>query len=463
MTTTRAPLLLAIVAGTCFASATTGRAQSELELTSPRSIVLTSFQPAETESVVSTSGETLLEAWTAALTVDPELEASRWQSSAAQRGLYAARAERLPSVTARTSYTVVDNSLTFNAPVATMPPSVASVEVNQREFFLGGVRVRQPLYTFGRITSAIDAAGAEVTAAVSNEDRTELDVKLQVADSYIGVLKAQRLLEVAEAGVTSLQSHERDVSNRVNEGVGIRANLLAVQVALANARQFRLQMNNLLTVAQAAYNRALQRPLAAPVQIRDLSQPTEQYELDLVIQQALGRRPEIAFLSAKVRALRSQADSVNAARYPQIMLNGGVAFIENRLLANEAFNDATVLAEWNFWDSGRKRNRRVQLEQSAEAMLRKRSNVESLIALQVKQAWHNLDSAQAQVAVNRQALESADENLRVSRNRYQQGVGTNTEVLDAQTLRTRSYSNFYSSLYEAVLAEMQLLRAIGTL
>ena len=42
-------------------------------------------------------------------------------------------------------------------------------------------------------------------------------------------------------------------------------------------------------------------------------------------------------------------------------------------------------------------------------------------------------------------------------------MGTNTEVLDAQTLRTRSYSNFYSSLYEAVLAEMQLLRAIGTL
>jgi DNA-binding response OmpR family regulator len=50
-------------------------------------------------------------------------------------------------------------------------------------------------------------------------------------------------------------------------------------------------MQNLLTVAEAAYNRALQRPLETSVQIRDLSQPTEDYELDLAIQQALAQRP----------------------------------------------------------------------------------------------------------------------------------------------------------------------------
>jgi len=290
-----------------------------------------------------------------------------------------------------------------------------------------------------------------------------LDIKLQVAAAYVGVLRAQRLLEVARDGTTSLEAHEQQVKNQVDQGVGIRANLLAVQVALANARQFRLRMQNLLVVAEAAYNRALQRPLDTPVQIQDLSEPTQQYELELAIQQALGQRPEIGLLSAKVRALRSLADSVRAGKHPQIVLDGGFSFIENRTLDNEAYNNIAVMAEWNFWDSGRKRNRTAQLEQSAEALLRKRSNVESLIALQVKQGWHNLDSAQQQVRVNRESLQSADENLRVSRNRYQQGAGTNTEVLDAQTLRTGAYSNYYSSLYESVLAEKQLLRAIGTL
>lgn len=435
------------------------RAQDEPERLAP---------PVSDATPISIDGETLPNAWANALSVDPELESSRWQSSSAQRGLYAARAERLLSVSVRGSYSVFDNPLTINAPVPPIPVflpggATASVTVNQREFFTGGVRATQALYTFGRISSAIDAAGAEVTAAVADEERTELDVKLQVAAAYVGVLKTQRLLEVANESVASLEEHERVVNNQVEQGVGIRANLLAVQVALANVRQFRLQMQNLLIVAEAAYNRALQRPLDTPVRIQDLSQPAQQYDLQLSIQQAMGQRPEIGFLSAKVRALRSLADSVQAGSLPQVVASGGFSYIENRFLDNEAFNDVGILAEWNFWDSGRKRHRSAQLEQSAEALLRKRSNVESLITLQVKKAWHDLDSAQQQVEVNQTAQESADENLRVSRNRYQQGVGTNTEVLDAQTLRTQVYSNYYSSLYESVLAEMQLLRAVGTL
>ena len=90
-------------------------------------------------------------------------------------------------------------------------------------------------------------------------------------------------------------------------------------------------------------------------------------------------------------------------------------------------------------------------------------NVESVIALQVKTAWHELDSAKQQVVVNQSTLESADENLRVTRDRYEEGEGTNTEVLDAQTLRTQSYSNYYRSIYDSILAEQNLLRAIGTL
>jgi outer membrane protein len=443
----------------------TAQAQIDGELIAPPRNGLAHRAPNQT--VIADTGESLQDAWANALRLDPDLEASRWQSSAAQRGLYAARAERLPSVSARASYSVYDNPLTLNAPIPStglIPPGTfASVTANQREFFLGGVRATQPLYTFGRINSAIDAAGAEVTAAVADEERTELDVKLQVAAAYIGILQAQQLLEVANSGVTTLQEHTRVVKNQVDQGAGIRANLLAVQVALANARQSQLQMRNMSIVSQAAYNRTLQRPLDSPVQIADLPRPTQEYELRLAMQQAMRQRPEIAFLSAKVSGLRSLANSSRASTKPQIQLEGGFRFIENRFLDNEAYNDVSVMAEWNFWDSGRKRNRAAQLEQSAEALLRKRSNAESLIMLQVKKAWHDLDSAQQQVEVNQQALSSADENLRVSQNRYQQGAGTNTEVLDAQTLRTQAYSNYYRSLYDSVLAEMQLLRSIGAL
>ncbi len=409
----------------------------------------------------SAFAENLSEAWSVALSVDQSVEASRWQSSAAQRGLYAARAARFPELTAKLSYNVYDNPITYVAPVLLPTGNLAQFDITQREAFLADVTASQPLYTGGRIRSAIDAAGAQVTAAVSNEEKTTLDVMLDVATSYTNVLHAQRHVEVTEQAVESLTSHAREVKNRVDQGVGIRNDLLASQVALSNAQQQNLQADATFDIAKAAYNRALQRPLDTEVAIEDLREPLGSYDVEQLTHQALARRPEIAELNAHVRALRSQADVVRASYKPQIAVEGGFQFIENRFLDNEAFNRVALMGEWNVFDMGRKRHSAVKLDQSAEAVLRQRNDVETKIALQVRDAWRRLETARERVSVSRATIESAEENLRVARNRYSQGVGTNTVVLDAETLRTQAYSNYYSSVYSAVQALMQLGRAVG--
>ena len=144
--------------------------------------------------VGTTRAESLQEAWSVGVTADQALEASRWASSAAQRGLYAAQAERLPSVDANAMYYAMDNPVGLQ----TTLPVLGSMTLNavQREGLVAGAHVSQPLYTFGRIQSGIDAAGAEVTAAVSEETKSELDVLLRVATTYTSVLAAQRDVEV---------------------------------------------------------------------------------------------------------------------------------------------------------------------------------------------------------------------------------------------------------------------------
>ena len=61
------------------------------------------------------------------------------------------------------------------------------------------------------------------------------------------------------------------------------------------------------------------------------------------------------------------------------------------------------------------------------------------------------------------AVSQSDENLRVVRDRYRNGEGTNTEVLDAEALRALSRSNFDTARYDAALAELRLARAVGSL
>lgn len=63
----------------------------------------------------------------------------------------------------------------------------------------------------------------------------------------------------------------------------------------------------------------------------------------------------------------------------------------------------------------------------------------------------------------RETLGQADENLQVTRNRYQDGIGTNTKVLDAESMRMVSYARYHTALHDGGLAVVRLRYAVGDL
>jgi len=122
-----------------------------------------------------------------------------------------------------------------------------------------------------------------------------------------------------------------------------------------------------------------------------------------------------------------------------------------------------VGVQWNPVDFGRVRNQARELDEKSQALIRLRRDAESMIALEVRQKWIDLQTARERVVVARKTTAQADENLRVARDRYQHQAGTNTEVLDAETLRVQAYTNLYNSTYQSVLAALRLRRAVGNL
>ena len=83
-----------------------------------------------------------------------------------------------------------------------------------------------------------------------------------------------------------------------------------------------------------------------------------------------------------------------------------------------------------------------------------------MVALEVRQKWLDLQTAKPRVETTRQAISSPTRICAIARDRYQHQVGTNTEVLDAESLRLQAYTNFYNSSYEALLTELRLRRAM---
>jgi outer membrane protein len=419
--------------------------------------------PAEASNLGTESpAESLEDAWRAALTTDQRIAASRWNVTSAASTAAAARAEQFPSLKMASEYYALSDQPSFVAKLPAPLPTLDMPFLNSNGVAFQALAT-QPLYTFGRISHGISAADEGVKAYQADSNRTVLDVKINVAEVYVIVLRTKRIVDVVDSKVASLDAHARDVADFFDKGMVPRNDLLAAQVALANAHQEALQVHNMLQVANATYNRALGRSLDSPVNLAEAKAGDFPDNVDELTQKALQSRPELAAILAQARSLREQAASVRAKRAPQVGLQGGFLYLENEFVDPNGIGVVGLGVEWTPMDSGRTNHQASALMEKAEASIRLCRDAQSMIALEVRQKWLDLQTAIHRVEAVRQSTTQAEENLRVARDRYQHQVGTNTEVLDAETLRLQAYTNFYNSSYEALLADLRLRRAIGSL
>lgn len=406
--------------------------------------------------------ETLDDSWQAALVASPALEAARAQTSAAEADLGAARAQYGPMLTASTSASRWRDTPAFDFSALGMAarlPLFGGSSLSVAE-----IRAEVPIYTGGATSANVAAAHAALSVQKLAAETLIQDVKLAVAGAYVEVLRAQSALGVVQANGASLAAHAADVEDMQRAGQVPRNDYLAAAVALADARQRELDRANSLEIAKAAYNRQVGRPLAAPVELAPLTpQVHEPGELERLVGTALAARTELMGLDAAATELEARAMAARATRRPQIAVTGGYTFLENEVLEREDYASIGVGVRWTPFDSGRARHTESALRQRSQAAARRQDDLRASIELEVRRAWLDAESARARVAVTEGAVAQAAENLRVVRDRYRSGEGTNTEVLDAEALRALSAANFDNARYDAAIAELRLTRALGRL
>lgn len=420
---------------------------------------------ASPQSPLTVPSETLEQAWACALALDPLVQADQFGAAAAEQRLRAARAARLPDVGVDVAYIVRDNEPAFlvDTGLGLPIPTGTRLLTNQREALQFGTLASVPLFTSGRVRRGIDAATARVESAQLQVETTAMDLKIRVAAAYAAVLRGQRDLAVADTRIRSLEAHLHDLSILHQHQQVPRNDVLAARVELANARQDKVQAYNTLDAARASYNRLLQRPLDSEVNLAGLGRPLLVEDVPALTERALRLRPVLENLTAQMRALEQQAAAIDAARKPQFDLLGRYVFEENRFRSPEGIASVAVGMHWNALDGGRKRYEATALQQESARLGRIRADVEWQIRLEVRRAWLDAKEADHRIEITQEALEHAAENLRIARERYAAGSGSNTEVLDAVTLQTVTERNLDAAIYDAALAFLRLRRATGEL
>lgn len=412
--------------------------------------------------------ENIEQAWSVAVRESRELSAMQYKTQAAQAMGSAASAARLPSVTNVTAFTALSQQPEFKVDIPPIPPilpfgTTVNTPLLDQSFTVSTTYITIPIYLGGKITSLIEQADAKSRAAQSGERVTLQQLKLNVAESYLLVLRLQGLTEVLEEAEKSVLSHLKDVENLLKNGLATKNALLSAQVAYAEISQSLLQARNALDVASAAYNRFLWRPLDTAVELDLVNIPSLSGDLEHLTQLALSMRPELSVISAESQATEAKSREIRADRMPQVAAIGAYTYVQNEALNENNFFSGTIGMKWTPLDGGVSRAKQRALENQVAAINRMREDTKSAIILEVRKNWLEEQESRNRVDVALTAIKKAQENLKVVTEQFRAGLVTHSEVLDAVTLSTRARTNYCNAAYDAILATFRLRRASGNL
>jgi outer membrane protein len=374
----------------------------------------------------------------------------------------------LPKFSTSYSYTRYNRDPYMVFPgIAPLVPA-GNLTVGTKDNYNWILEARQPLFTGGALLANYETSRIGADIARLDEASTVQDLVLEVKVAYFNILKAGRILVVAKQSLEQLQAHRDTAQNFYDQGLIPRNDLLQSEVELANGRQFLLRVENGLELARSKFNTVLRRPINTPVAIEDIlnDRPYEK-TFDACIAAALDKRPEIRSFALRLEQAKSQVKVSQSEYYPSVSLVGNYAkYGDTPGVAGSPFKDqeswyVMAVAYWNFWEWGKTKNR-VEAGQSRENQAADfLANVRDQITLEVKTAFLLLHEAEKQVQVAAKAIEQAEENFRINTERYREQVGTSTEVIDAQTLLTKTRSDRQNALGDFNISRARLERAMG--
>ncbi len=402
-----------------------------------------------------------------ALANNPEIAARAHEVEAAVAQKDFAAGEALPHVSFETGYSYFLND-------QRLVPASANGQggVFGRNIVSGDLIVRMPLFTGGRITSQIKAAELLTKATEHRLGRSREELVFNVSSLYFNILAQQHVIESLQFSRKALKRHLERVDHLISAQKAAKVDRLRTLVRLANIRQQIVAQRNIQAVQQQALGNLLGLTDSySPLEVQG-ELAIKQVELPdpiAAIRLAMAQRED--FLAARA-VLEAQAKAVDAARAAQWPTIYGQASYGGRWAVSPSTQPAGtdrledvgqigVMAEIPIFQGGQIKAR-IRRERANLSAARQRLRKLGLqIQLDVKTALLNTQSTYEQVQATKTAIDQATESLRIEREKYDQGKGSITDVLDAQASLLFTQTSYYKALaaYNVALAQYRL--AIG--
>ncbi|UKP00621.1 TolC family protein [Nostoc sp. UHCC 0870] len=310
-------------------------------------------------------------------------------------------------------------------------------------------------------TSQRKIAEEEIIVNELEVERLSEEIRLNIATDYYNLQQADEEARIALSSVENSQASLRDAVALERAGVGTRFDVLRSQVNLANAQQrltqsiARQQTTRRQLAARLNLSQTTNISAADPVQIAELWQKSLEESILLAFQ----NRPELQ------QELARRKIAIEQTSTPDATYN---SFINYNLL--DRFNDQVAITDGyaaglsinkTLFNGGVTRARVAQAKADIAIAETRFADQIDQVRLQVEQAFFNKQANLKNIQTADTALEQAKESLRLARLRFQAGVGTQTDVINAENELTQAEGNRLTAILDYNRALVSLKRAVA--
>jgi outer membrane protein len=323
-----------------------------------------------------------------------------------------------------------------------------------------------PIYAGGRIRYGIESSKYLAEAVKLDAENSKEEVIENTTEAYINLFKAKSAVDLYNKNLEQANQRVKDFRNLEQNGLLARNDLMKAELQVSNTELALLDAQNNWQLANVNMNLMLGLP-ESTILVLDSSIINQKFSvqtLDDYVQSALKNRKDLEALGLREQAADVGVKATKGEYYPSIALTGGyvAADIPKVLTVTNAVNIGVGVS----YDIGSLWKTKAKVE-GAEARSKQLEATQELmndnIRLQVNKAYLNWLSSEKKIEVYAKAVEQADENYRIIKNKYNNSLATITDLLEADVAELQANLNYSFAKADAVVMYQQLLQSAGLL
>lgn len=375
-------------------------------------------------------------------------------------------ASRLPSLKFSAGYTRLSAVDPFNI---TTPFGTFEISPSILNNYSTKLSLAQPLFTGFRLKSSSDIA--EYTANASNEDynKDRKELIYNIRNAYWSLFKATQLKKVVDENVQQIKAHLTDAQNLLNQGMVTNNDVLKIEVQYNDALLRQVDANNNLKLAMINLNSTMSIPLSTEIDIASSPNLKKQEydELKNLINRAIDNRAEIKSINYRIKASESGVTLAQSNWYPQIFLFSNLYYSRPNLRivpGQDKFNetwDAGLSLNWDVWNWFSTSYQTEQAEATLTQSQERLGILKDAVTLEVTQNYLSVNQNKMKIDISEIGVRQAEENMRITSERFKQGLVTSSDIIDAEVALLQAKTNYTNSLVDFELAKAKLNKSLG--